>query len=1176
MARRRRLGYAVPVMCNGMDIEASFEKSASWESVRAKGEAILANGGVEIYRNDAKEVAAYVMSGVVEGQFPVTDGGPYEVILSKRSWENRNTGGWVQGWLCDCVWGFYHSGAPGLAGRFSGRFCSHAYAVLMAANMRARKDFMGDRTASAEWRIDENEFGERIHVRDYGGGFIGVIEKRRYWHIEDPTGYWVNEGREGNLHDSEAACDFWAEYEGIKSASLRFDKDNFHDGTSALWFPCNAPEAEPDHVSESGSMYWFYPEGVVRCSDHWGSGIGGCDWAMLGDEHESSWDDPYGVRCGFCPWQNFEMNTEADTGKTAASLRAMDESMSDRTASFGCEWNSDNFYMGTEAWWEPCGEPVGAPDYVSASGSAYWYSTAGVVRCSDHWGRGVGSCNWFMSGDGEDSSFADGNGKRFGFCPWQGFDFNRELDFDVVVYDESLASRLLDSNMPNVKRFDAYGIDYPCAAVTPTPDMMRDGYIHIMDARVKFDAGSFMCIADCDVEKTISARDCWISPFDWVRAGIFDGRGIEAKMAGIWHIDDESGYKVHNYYGDNGWFANVIQDGFRDDFAVMVYDDGGHFVDGVDHLSEEDAKLLAQETVDNEGASIYSSSKMSGVNDPQYGHMYSVRTAGWSGRVVEVENRWAGEYVPAKGPSYSSGGEPPEYPEFEGGATIELSKDGTVMYRVYFVDPDDFDPDATDWQIEQEMQERADELAGAFDDFDEAPEHWPAEGGYEGIIRSFYDGSEYDWDKVAKAAQVYNYALIDDAVERILDIRKNQFKSWQSLPDIQGDEDVLNLFNQFRDMTQDDYDEACRRAWEEMFAEGFRKNALRNCVTWMQEAFEDDSQWWYGESENGKECAIELDFNAMELKFDLYYDGILIGDVYARETPDGEVTNLDEAKEQLNVYAFEDIEGVRFDRDYWGRPIVGFRKAAAHTLNFTTQGGSQVAEWDGEVVPETWGEFTDANLYMDSYEFADGEAEDDGICDEDGEVDPWALIDWIREQIDSGKFAMKTAKAAYTNIWGVESVDAYEVEERLYLNMGCEATLDDSDDASKFDDDEQIAFPYMGVHYLVSTRYKNWDVYFNCSCMVEEGRGFFQRSHEECFLLIDCRDEGVYERIDLGDAASSAFARMDRGGYGFWVSDADASGCTEALGYIIDSIGWVEMAAGFIADFINYKNIMSA
>ena len=137
-----------------------MKKSAKWEDVKAKGEAIVAAGGVEIVNENSSEIEAYVMSGDVEGEFPVFDGGPYHVILSKRSWDNKpNVGGWIQGYLCDCVWGSYNSGEPGP--RYQGRFCSHAYATLLVANARARNEFMNDRTASASRGEEQNDFGFR-------------------------------------------------------------------------------------------------------------------------------------------------------------------------------------------------------------------------------------------------------------------------------------------------------------------------------------------------------------------------------------------------------------------------------------------------------------------------------------------------------------------------------------------------------------------------------------------------------------------------------------------------------------------------------------------------------------------------------------------------------------------------------------------------------------------------------------------------------------------------------------------------------------------------------------------------------------------------------------------------------------------------------------------------------
>lgn len=77
----------------------------------------------------------------------MTQGGPYDVILAKKGWENSgNVGGWIAGYLCSCLWGQYHSGEP--SSGFGGRFCSHCYATMLVANARARSEFMNDRTAS--------------------------------------------------------------------------------------------------------------------------------------------------------------------------------------------------------------------------------------------------------------------------------------------------------------------------------------------------------------------------------------------------------------------------------------------------------------------------------------------------------------------------------------------------------------------------------------------------------------------------------------------------------------------------------------------------------------------------------------------------------------------------------------------------------------------------------------------------------------------------------------------------------------------------------------------------------------------------------------------------------------------------------------------------------------------
>lgn len=53
--------------------------------------------------------------------------------------------------------------------------------------------------------------------------------------------------------------------------------------------------------------------------------------------------------------------------------------------------NSENFYMGTEASWADAEAPEREADYVSDSGSAYWYTESGVFRKSNHWGCEVAS-----------------------------------------------------------------------------------------------------------------------------------------------------------------------------------------------------------------------------------------------------------------------------------------------------------------------------------------------------------------------------------------------------------------------------------------------------------------------------------------------------------------------------------------------------------------------------------------------------------------------------------------------------------------------------------------------------------------------------------------------------------------------------------------------------------------
>lgn len=159
---------------------SAIDKLAAWADVSDKAHAIVATGGVEIVEENAQEVRAYVMSGQVADRFPVTDGGPYEVILSKKSWGNKgNVGGWLQGYLCSCAWGYWNSGEPGP--RYRGRLCSHSFAALLVANMRARQDFMGDRAAMKLAYTTSKDYGWENYpyddwkMRGYLNGSFAIV-----------------------------------------------------------------------------------------------------------------------------------------------------------------------------------------------------------------------------------------------------------------------------------------------------------------------------------------------------------------------------------------------------------------------------------------------------------------------------------------------------------------------------------------------------------------------------------------------------------------------------------------------------------------------------------------------------------------------------------------------------------------------------------------------------------------------------------------------------------------------------------------------------------------------------------------------------------------------------------------------------------------------------------------
>lgn len=138
-------------------------------------------------------------------------------------------------------------------------------------------------------------------------------------------------------------------------------------------------------------------------------------------------------------------------------------------------YNKANYYMGTEASWSDAEAPEREPDYISDSGSAYWYTERGVFRESNHWGYEVASCDWFLGE--KESAWLDCHGLRCGYCPWRDFE---PKDYELTVY-----------NVP-----EAIAIDHDCNgtpfAVFAIDDTnTADGYIYAFGKRAKFKAEFF-------------------------------------------------------------------------------------------------------------------------------------------------------------------------------------------------------------------------------------------------------------------------------------------------------------------------------------------------------------------------------------------------------------------------------------------------------------------------------------------------------------------------------------------------------------------------------------------------------------------------------------------------------------------------------------------------------------
>lgn len=104
--------------------------------------------------------------------------------------------------------------------------------------------------------------------------------------------------------------------------------------------------------------------------------------------------------------------------------------------------NWSNFYIQTVADWRLCEIPDRVPDYVSFSGSAYWDLGDRVRRLSDHWGKRISTCCWYLDYRCVKSKYClCGECFYDDFRPISNIGFNIDMDsdfwFNALLGDQS-------------------------------------------------------------------------------------------------------------------------------------------------------------------------------------------------------------------------------------------------------------------------------------------------------------------------------------------------------------------------------------------------------------------------------------------------------------------------------------------------------------------------------------------------------------------------------------------------------------------------------------------------------------------------------------------------------------------------------------------------------------------
>lgn len=72
--------------------------------------------------------------------------------------------------------------------------------------------------------------------------------------------------------------------------------------------------------------------------------------------------------------------------------------------------------------------PLREPDFISPSGSKYWFGNKSIIRQANHWGRDIASCAWLLNG----CLSNDNKGIKQGICKLSEF-IRSDGTFDLKI-----------------------------------------------------------------------------------------------------------------------------------------------------------------------------------------------------------------------------------------------------------------------------------------------------------------------------------------------------------------------------------------------------------------------------------------------------------------------------------------------------------------------------------------------------------------------------------------------------------------------------------------------------------------------------------------------------------------------------------------------------------------------